>query len=41
MGSGGFVFGMFAFILALSALAKIRRLERQLKDAGVLRESHE
>jgi hypothetical protein len=38
---GGFVFGLLAFIFALSALAKVRRLEQQLKEAGVLKASHE
>jgi hypothetical protein len=41
MGGGGFVFGLLGFILAASALAKIRRLEQQLKEAGVLKQSHE
>jgi hypothetical protein len=35
---GSFVFGLMGFIFAMSALAKIRRLEKQLKDAGVLKE---
>jgi len=34
----GFVFGLIAFIFAASALEKIRRLEKQLKEAGVLKE---
>jgi hypothetical protein len=38
---GGFVFGLLAFIFALSALAKIRKLEQQLKEAGVLKANHE
>jgi hypothetical protein len=33
------VFGLFAFLLAAAALAKIRRLEKQLKEAGVLKEA--
>ena len=32
------VFGLLAFLLAAAALAKIRRLEKQLKEAGVLKE---
>jgi hypothetical protein len=32
------VFGLFAFLLAAAALAKIRRLEKQLKEAGVLKD---
>jgi hypothetical protein len=34
----GLVFGLLAFIFAMSALGKIRRLEKQLKEAGVLKE---
>jgi hypothetical protein len=34
--SSGFVFGLLAFVFAMGALAKIRRLEQQLKEAGVL-----
>jgi hypothetical protein len=34
----GFVFGLLAFIFAASALGKIKRLEKQLKEAGVLKE---
>jgi hypothetical protein len=41
VGGGGFVFGLLGFILAASALAKIRRLEQQLKEAGVLKQSHD
>jgi hypothetical protein len=37
----GFVFGLLAFVFAISALAKIRRLEQQLKDAGVLKTDQE
>jgi hypothetical protein len=33
----GFVFGLMGFLFAASALGKIRRLEEQLKDAGVLK----
>jgi hypothetical protein len=33
----GFVFGLLGFVFALSALKKIRRLENQLKEAGVLK----
>jgi len=32
----GIVFGLLGFTFAMSALEKIRRLEKQLKDAGVL-----
>jgi hypothetical protein len=39
VGSTGFIFGLFGFLLAASALAKIRRLEQRLKDAGVLKET--
>ena len=38
MGSTGFVFGLMGFIFAASALAKIRRLEQRLRDAGVLKD---
>ena len=41
MGGSGLAFGLLGFIFAMSALAKIRRLEQQLKEAGVLKESHE
>jgi hypothetical protein len=37
----GFVFGFIAFVLAASALGKMRKLEKQLKEAGVLKESYE
>jgi hypothetical protein len=33
----GFVFGLMGFSFAASALAKIRRLEQRLIDAGVLK----
>ena len=36
MGGGGLAFGVLGFIFAMSALAKIRRLEKQLREAGVL-----
>jgi hypothetical protein len=36
----GVVFGLLGFIFAMSALAKIRRLEQRLKEAGVLKEAH-
>ena len=39
MVGGGFVFGVLGFIFAISALAKIRKLETRLKEAGVLKES--
>ena len=38
MGSTGFVFGLMGFIFAASTLAKIRRLEQRLRDAGVLKD---
>ena len=41
MGGGGLAFGVLGFIFAKSALAKIRRLEKQLREAGVLKEGHE
>ena len=31
------VFGLIAFVFAMGALGKIRRLEKQLKEAGVLK----
>jgi hypothetical protein len=37
----GIAFGLLGFIFALSALAKVRRLEQQLREAGVLKERHE
>jgi hypothetical protein len=33
----GFALGAIAFVFAMSALVKIRTLEKQLKEAGVLR----
>jgi hypothetical protein len=39
VGSTGFIFGLLGFLLAASALAKIRRLEQRLRDAGVLKET--
>ncbi len=33
----GFTFGLTAFVLAIGALEKIKRLEKQLKEAGVLK----
>ena len=39
MGSTGLIFGLLGFIFAASALAKIRRLEHRLRDAGVLKET--
>lgn len=33
------VLGLLGFIFALGALAKVRRLESQLKEAGVLKEA--
>ena len=37
----GFTFGLIAFVFAMGALGKIRKLEKQLKEAGVLKESKE
>jgi hypothetical protein len=34
----GMVFALIAFVFSISALEKIRRLEKQLKEAGVLKE---
>jgi hypothetical protein len=36
----GSTFGLLAFVFAISALG-IRRLEKQLKEAGVLKERYE
>jgi hypothetical protein len=33
----GFTFGAIAFVFAIGALGKISRLEKQLKEAGVLK----
>ena len=35
-----FVFGLLGFVFAMSALGKIRKLEKQLKEAGVLKEGY-
>jgi len=32
----GFIFGLFGFVLAASALQKITSLEKKLKEVGVL-----
>ena len=37
----GMSLGTMGFILGLTALAKISKLENQLKDAGVLDKEHE
>ncbi len=37
----GFIFGLLGFIFALSALGKIRRLQRRLKYASGLKETHD
>ena len=37
----GFIFGVIAFVVAMVALGKTRKLEKQLKEAGVLKERHE
>jgi hypothetical protein len=34
----GIVFGLIAFVFAISALEKIRKLEKRLKEAGILKE---
>ena len=39
--STGMIFGLMGFIFALSALGKIRRLEKRLKDSGVLKETND
>jgi predicted PurR-regulated permease PerM len=41
MGLLGFMLGVPAFVFAMSALGKISKLEKQLKEAGVLRENYE
>jgi hypothetical protein len=41
MGNTGFIFGLLGFIFAASALARIRRLEQRLRDAGVLKDTSE
>ncbi len=33
----GFIFGLAGFTFAMSAIAKIGKLEKQLKEAGVLK----
>lgn len=38
---GGFAIGALGLIFSMSALTKIRKLEKQLKDLGVLDKSHE
>ena len=41
MGNTGFIFGLLGFIFAASALARVRKLEQRLRDAGVLKETPE
>ncbi len=36
LGVVGFTFGLIGFIFAMSALSKISKLEKQLKETGVL-----
>jgi hypothetical protein len=36
MENAGFIFGVFGFVLAASALQKIISLEKKLKEMGVL-----
>ena len=38
MEGAGIVFALIAFVFSIGALEKIRRLEKQLKEAGVLKE---
>ena len=37
MEGSGFVFGLIALIFAMMALEKVKRLEKRLKEAGVLK----
>jgi hypothetical protein len=37
----GFIFGLMGFVFAMSALARIRKLEQQLRETGVLKEGYE
>lgn len=37
----GFALGALGFIFSISALAKIRKLEKQLKESGALEDRHE
>jgi hypothetical protein len=42
--SMGFIFGLMGivgFVFAMSALARIQKLEQRLKDAGILKEPSE
>jgi len=42
--SMGFIFGLMGivgFVFAMSALARIQKLEQRLKDAGILKETSE
>ena len=36
----GMTFGMTAFVFSLNALARIAKLEKQLKEAGVLNKEY-
>ena len=38
MEGAGVVFGLIGFVFAIGALEKIRKLEKRLKEAGVLKE---
>lgn len=37
----GFAFGLIAFVFAISSLNKINKLEKQLRESGVLKEGYE
>ena len=37
MEGAGIVFGLIAFVFAISALDKVRKLEKRLKEGGVLK----
>jgi hypothetical protein len=41
MENTGFVFGLIGFVFALSALAKVKKLEDRLNEAGVLKKGPE
>jgi hypothetical protein len=35
----GFIFGMIALVVAMSASGRTRKLEKQLREAGVLKDA--
>lgn len=39
MEGSGLVFGLLGFLFSMSALAKIRRLEQRLREAGILKDT--